>query len=216
MVKIVTPSVRVVFHYPTEWEEPDHAYGITFDQLEHLEKCGRICYKSEDKITEGSDKKFVSMLKRKQHLSVIEHCVATAWIVAPISLTRELIRHRLASFSEQSTRYCNYGKDKFGGIGVIQPPFKLKGSIKRWRHVMNVAEEEYLALVADGEPPELARSVLPLCLKTEIVMTANLRQWMHVFEMRCAPSAHPEIRALMTDAREQFRIEHPELFGEPK
>jgi thymidylate synthase ThyX len=127
--------------------------------------------------------------------------------------SHELVRHRLASFAMESTRYCNYAKDKFNNqISVIEPPFTKEGSNRIWRETVQVIEDTYMRLTDNGEPPQLARAVLPISLKTEIWATANLREWQHIFNLRCAKAAHPQIRALMLEALEQFAVEIPPMF----
>lgn len=127
-----------------------------------------------------------------------------------------MVRHRIAAYSQESTRYCNYSKDKFGReITVIRPLF-LKEGTKRyqyWLRGCKDAESAYFDMLDDGATPQEARSVLPNSLKTEIVMTANLREWKHVFELRCAEQAHPQIRQLMIPLRDEMIKILPEIFA---
>lgn len=185
--------------------------------LKNIEAAGRVCYKSEDKITEDSAAKFVGMILGRGHESVIEHASATVRFICDRGVTHELVRHRLASYSQESTRYANYSKDKFGNeITVIRPVFWEKGSVEydRWEQAMLAAEASYLDMIASGARPEEARSVLPNSLKTEIVMTTNLREWRHVFRLRCAGPAHPQIRQVMLPLLDEFNRLMPGLFAD--
>jgi thymidylate synthase (FAD) len=185
--------------------------------LKHIEAAGRTCYKSEDKITPDSAAKFVRMILKSGHESVVEHASATVRFVCDRGVTHELVRHRLAAYSQESTRYANYSKDKFGNeISVIRPIFWKEGTdvYARWERAMADAERAYLELVEAGARPEEARSVLPNSLKTEIVMTANLREWRHVFKLRCAGPAHPQIREIMLPLLDEFNRRMPAVFGD--
>ena len=185
--------------------------------LEHIESAGRTCYKSEDKMTPDSGRKFVKMILASGHESVIEHASATVRFVCDRGVTHELVRHRLASYSQESTRYANYSKDKFGSeITVIRPLFWKEGSPEYalWEQAMLDAERSYLALTEGGAKAQEARSVLPNSLKTEIVMTANLREWRHVFRLRCAGPAHPQIREIMLPLLDDFSRRIPAVFDD--
>lgn len=180
-----------------------------------LEEAGRICYKSEDKMTDDSAGAFVLKIIRLGHESVLEHEKLTARIICDRGVSHELVRHRLASYSQESTRYCNYGKDGFGGeITVIRPCFLLEGSPawRTWECAMNEAECGYFEMLNDGCTPQEARSVLPNSLKTEVVMTANLREWRHFFKLRCAPAAHPQMREVAKMLLEEARAALPAIF----
>ena len=125
-------------------------------------------------------------------------------------------RHRIASFSQESTRYCNYGKEQFdNGVTFIKPCFWENGSVRYnlWARYCQAAEEPYLALITTGSSPQEARSVLPNSTKTEIVITANPREWLHIFDLRCAESAHPQMRELMRPMRAAFIAKWPSIFG---
>ena len=181
--------------------------------LELIEKAGTTCYKSEDKISQGSALKFVKMLKESGHESVIEHAVASARFVTNRGVTHELVRHRLASFSQESTRYVRYG----GDMEFITPVWWHSWSSDErniWKKAMMSAEKEYLALLKAGSRPEQAREVLPNSLKTEIVMTANLREIYHILSLRCSKKAHPQMRALMLDFLEGMHETVPVIFND--
>lgn len=185
--------------------------------LKKIEKSGRICYKSESKITPDSASKFVQMILSKGHESVIEHCSITARVICDRGVTHELVRHRLASYSQESTRYCNYsGK----GLTVIEPSFwdKLDNkSLKKrnvWLAAMRCVEGAYNTLIYMGATPQEARSVLPNSLKTEIVMTMNLREWRHFFKLRTAKAAHPQMRDVAVLLYDEIKKKLPVIFDD--
>ncbi len=186
---IVEPSFTIL--HPTSKEEARTA-------LRRVEFAGRICYKSEDRIADDSYIRFIQMLIQRGHWSVIEHATMTAHLVTSRGVTHELVRHRIASYSQESTRYCNYNQGRFGGeITVIAPPELSGEELVTWQEGMRAAECAYLELIGRGASPQIARGVLPNDLKAEIVVTANLREWHHLFSMRAAPNAHPHIRHVM-------------------
>ena len=158
--------------------------------LKKIEKCGRVCYKSEDRITDDSCKKFVAGLIKSGHESVLEHVSITVKFIISRAIANEIVRHRLASYSQESTRYCNY-KD---GIQVVMPEVV----VNQYAYIdaCQQAEDAYLELLNEENRPEIARGVLPNDLKTELIMTANLREWRHFFKMRCDYHAHPEMRRI--------------------
>lgn len=179
-----------------------------------IERCGRVCYKSEDRITPESGAAFVRMIRDRGHFSVLEHATATVLFVIDRGVSHELVRHRIASFSQESTRYCNYGKKKHGGeITVIKPPGIPATEEHYWRSACERAEDSYLGLLRFGVSPQIARSVLPTCLKTEIAVTANFREWMHIFDLRTSKAAHPQIRDVMVQARDLLACKAPSVFG---
>lgn len=212
-MRLIKPSWKI------EWLKPRE------EILKSLELFGRTCYKSEERIQEGSAEKFCRMLLGRNHLSVIEHESMSVRFVCDRGVTHELVRHRLASFSQESTRYCNYGSDH---VTFVIPPWVvvepglyvtdrsvcdiLPTADYRWFLSMRLVEDDYKRLLGLGWTPQQARSVLPNSLKTEIVMTANLREWMHVFAMRCQGSAHPQMRELMVPLYQRMSRELPELF----
>lgn len=183
--------------------------------LQRLEQCGRVCYKSEDKITEESAEKFVKMLIERGHESVLEHCTLSVKLTCDRGVSHELVRHRLASYSQESTRYCNYGKDKFGGeITFIKPStFNKDDSPYRiWARAMQTAETAYFDLLGEGCTPQEARSVLPNSVKTEIIVTANIREWREILRQRTSDAAHPDMRYLMRPLLRKMIDEFPVLF----
>lgn len=169
--------------------------------LKRLEECGRVCYKSEDHISEESAEKFIRGIIKRGHEAVLEHCSFTVKFICDRGVSHEIVRHRMASYCQESTRYCNYSKDKFNDeITVIEPLFlepETEG-YQIWRESCEKAESSYFQLLGWGCTPQEARSVLPNSLKTEVVMTANIREWRHFLKLRCSPAAHPQMREVAT------------------
>jgi len=185
--------------------------------LARLERAGRVCYRSEGRATADSAGPFVRSLIRRGHLSVIEHENLSLHFICDRGVSHELVRHRLASFSQESTRYVNYGQGPEGrGLVVVKPLFFKEGSEKyaRWLGAMEAAEAAYLDLLAFGATAQEARTVLPHSLKTEIVVTANMREWRHILSLRCGPAAHPQMREIMNLVRVRFQALLPEIFGD--
>lgn len=184
--------------------------------LQLIERAARTCNKSECKITSESAGDFVRKIAQvKKHVCVIEHASVTIRFICDRGVTHEIVRHRIAAYSQESTRYCNYSKDQFGKeITVIQPPFWPVASAPwmQWKSACEGAEANYFALLEQGASAQEARSVLPNSLKTEIVMTANLREWRHVLLLRCAKAAHPQMQQLMRPVLAEFQKYLPELF----
>ena len=185
--------------------------------LQNLELAGRTCYKSEDKITKDSASGFLRRIMASGHHSVIEHASLTVRFICDRGVTHELVRHRLAAYSQESTRYANYSKDKFGSeITVIRPIFWKPGAKAyiAWERAMQQAEDAYFELLNQGARPQEARSVLPNSLKTEIVMTANLREWRHVISLRAQKAAHPQIREIMLPLLVELKEKMPVVFDD--
>lgn len=185
--------------------------------LKQIELAGRTAYKSEDKITEDSSKDFVGMILKRGHLSVIEHQSVTVRIICDRGVSHEIVRHRLAAYTQESTRYCNYSKGKFGNeITVIEPVFwdKDDEKYKVWRSAMKHSEICYNRLIELGATPQEARSVLPNSLKTEIVITMNLREWRHFFTMRTSQAAHPQMREIAVPLLSEFKRRIPIIFDD--
>ena len=185
--------------------------------LKQIETAGRTCYKSEDKISADSSAGFVKRIIKSGHHSVIEHISVSVRFICDRGISHEIVRHRLAAYSQESTRYANYSMNKFGNeITVIKPYFWPEDSLEylEWKKAMENAEQSYLKLLKSGARPEQARSVLPNSLKTEIVMTCNLREWRHVLELRCSKASHPQIRELMIPLLAEFHERIPVLFDD--
>lgn len=198
---IIKPSVKV--------EDID---GIAM--LKRIEKAGRTCYKSEKNITEDSAKSFVSNLIKNGHESVIEHEKITVTIVCDRGISMEIVRHRLASYSQESTRYVDY-KSSEGHMQFIDiQPFMNEEALKVWIETMTYIENAYNNLRKLGATPQIARSVLPNSLKTEIVMTCNLREWRHFFKVRCAKAAHPQMREVAIELLKKMKDSIPVIFDD--
>jgi thymidylate synthase (FAD) len=184
--------------------------------LRHIEKSGRTAYKSEEKITEDSSSIFIKMIMNRDHLSVIEHSIITVRVICDRGVSHEIVRHRLASYTQESTRYCNYTKGKFGNeITVIKPCFWDENDEKYiiWLDTIKQIEKSYNKLISLGATPQEARSILPNSLKTEIVITMNLREWVHFFKLRTAKTAHPQMREIAMPLLREFQKKLPEIFS---
>lgn len=185
-----------------------------------IESVARTCYKSEAQITESSSQKMVSNLVKRNHWAMLEHVCISVKFITDRGVSHEIVRHRVASYAQESTRYCNYSADKFGNeITVIKPSEFEENSFEylAWEQTCQWAENTYNALIGRGVTPQIARSVLPTCLKTEIVVTMNLREWMHFFNLRAVGTTgapHPQIKELAMPLLEVFANVFPEVFGE--
>lgn len=184
-MKTISPSFEIIGHV-----NPNEI-------LKNIESYGRVCYKSESLITEDSAGPFIRRIIKSGHESVIEHEKITVKIICDRGVTHEIVRHRIASYSQESTRYCNYSHEKFGNeLTFIKPVFWPEDTqeYKVWERQMQLIEDSYLELIQLGATPEQARSILPNSLKTEIVVTMNLREWRHFFRLRTSKRAHPQMR----------------------
>lgn len=185
--------------------------------LKRIEKAGRTCYKSEARITTESAENFVRTLIERGHESVLEHENITVRFICDRGISHEIVRHRLASFSQESTRYCNYSNDRFGSeVTFIKPCFlaERKMTYWIWCNTMDLAERAYSDMLEDGCTPQEARSVLPNSTKTEIVMTANLREWRHFLKLRTAKAAHPQMRELTVPLLHELQKQIPVVFDD--
>lgn len=185
--------------------------------LKKIEKAGRVCYKSEDNITEDSAKKFVGNIIKSGHESVIEHEKVTVKFVCDRGVSHEIVRHRIASYSQESTRYCNYTKDKFDGqLTFIKPSFwnEEDDAYQVWETAMLGIEQDYRFLIKEGAKPEEARTILPNSLKTEIIVTMNLREWRHFFKLRTSKRAHPQMREVAIPLLKEFQKQIPVVFDD--
>ena len=188
-------------------------------ELQHIEKIARVCYKSENLITEDGEsaKKMVKMLRNKGHEAMIEHSMLAVKFIVDRGISHELVRHRIASFAQESTRYCNYSKDKFGKeITVIEPCFfsPLSDSYTFWKHAMESAEAHYFSLLDSGATPQEARSVLPNSTKTEIIITTNYREWRAFFKLRTAKASHPQMREVTIPLLKELKEKLPIIFDD--
>ena len=186
---------------------------ITPNPEMQIEIAGRTCYKSEDRITSDSAREFCRKLRKSGHHAMLEHASASFRIVTDRGITHEIVRHRLASYAQESTRYCNYSKDKFGTeCTFIEPPEMPYAQRFVWEQSCKEAEEKYLQMIDYCASPQIARSVLPNCLKTEIVMTANLREWRHFIKLRGSMAAHPQIRPIALNIHTVLMEHAPSVF----
>lgn len=189
-----------------------------------IEKIGRVCYKSEHLITDDSAEGFICRVLKRGHESVIEHESITVKVICDRGVTHEIVRHRLASYTQESSRYCRYSSDKFGNqITVIDiasgfnydlnnPDHLRKYEI--WKSAMEFTEKAYMDMLEAGATPEEARSVLPNSLKTELVMTMNIREWRYFFKMRVDKAAHPQMREVASIIYEEFKEKLPVFFND--
>ena len=183
--------------------------------LELIELAGRTCYKSESRIAVGSAEKFTKMILELGHETVLEHISASVRFITNRGVTHELVRHRLASYSQESTRYVRYHDQ----ITFIKPvwwddPEYPEANKRHWTQAMEQAEQNYLTALKNGDKPEQAREMLPHSIKVEIVMTTNLREWRHIFNLRCTKASHPQMRALMLDCLAGFAKDMPVIFDD--
>ena len=209
-MKIVNASHEVILPYK-DWKTAHDTI------LKMIEKAGRTCYKSEDKITPESASKFVRNIIKHGHEAMLEHASITVRFTVDRGVSHELVRHRVASFAQESTRYCNYSQDKFGNEITVVRPLWLKDGLAKdlWETACENAEESYFSLLAEGWTPEEARTVLPNSLKTEVVMTANIREWRHFFRLRALGETgkpHPQMEEVALSLLSDLQIHLPELF----
>ena len=184
---------------------------------EIINSAGRTSHKSNPVSSEDIRRFVDDIVNNWNHLSVLEHCSMSAILITDRGVSHEIVRHRIASFTQESTRYCDYSRDRFDNeVTFIEP---IWGADEDWTRAMHYAEKVYLILLSKGQTPQQARSVLPNSLKTEIFITANMREWRLIFEQRCiSKAAHPQVRELMLPLYQQARERYPEIFdlGEPE
>lgn len=202
-MKIVEPYIEV---------EPINGIEI----MKKIEKACRTCYRSEGNITEDSYKRLLQNCITRGHESVLEHEKVSVRINADIGVYKDLTRHRIASFSIESTRYCNYGKDKFDNeIKFIKPCNIEEGTelYEKWHNACKEIENNYMEMVELGATPDQMRMILPHSTASEIAMTANIREWKHILELRTTTHVHPAVRQVMIPLLLYFKEEMPEIFG---
>lgn len=188
----------------------NYKYKDPMDLLQDIERIGRVCYKSEHRITSSSAAPFVRSIIERGHESVLEHISITVRFITDRAIANELVRHRIAAYSQESTRYCNY-KDK---IEFIYPKNVSDKQLQLIMEACACAATTYQALIADGATPEVARDVLPLCTKTELIATYNLREWRHILRLRTDKAAHPKMRELMQTLLQFFQGLVPIIFDD--
>lgn len=204
-MKLIKPSVEILTPIDTQ------------DVYKTIEKVARTCYKSEDKITDDSAERMVKTLIKSGHEAMIEFFDITVKFTCDRITSQSIVRHRLGSFAQESTRYCNYSKDKFDcEITFIQPHWYQnevnESKLHAFVSTLGYTEQRYMELIALGFSPEDARAVLPNALKTEINVKFNLREWRHFFGLRCHHTAHPDIQALAKDLLTQLYNKLPVVF----
>ena len=206
-MKVINPSFEILT-------------PITGNELKLIEAAGRTCYKSENNITDESSKRFVAALIKRGHEAMLEHSFLSIRFICDRGVSHELVRHRLASFAQESTRYCNYNKDKFGNeLTFIKPLFFEPNTddYRVWENAMEQAEYRYMQLIQNGRTPQEARSVLPNSVKTEVVMSTNYREWRHFFKLRAARvtgPAHPQMEELTRPLLEELKKLIPAVFDD--
>lgn len=184
---------------------------------QRVERIGRVCYKSEDRITDTSASDFIEKITRLGHGSILEHGNISVKFIVDRGVSHELVRHRIAAISQESTRYVNYSKGKYEEqITVIEPFFfhSVSGGYSFWKESCEKSELCYMNLISMGYTPQEARSVLPNSLKTEVWMTCNLREWRHILQLRSSKKAHPQMRQVMSPLVAFLAKELPEVFGD--
>lgn len=202
---IIKPSIEILDKITPE------------DILKKLELCGRVCYKSENKITSDSAIRFISNIIKSGHESVLEHVSFSVKFICDRGVSHEIVRHRIASYSQESTRYCNYSKGDFGSqITVIEPLYLEPGTkaYNIWKAACELSEQMYFKLLDEGCTAQEARAVLPNSLKTEIVMTANIREWRYFLKLRTSSAAHPQIREIADMLLDELHFMLPVLFDD--
>ena len=205
MVRIVDPGYEI-------WTQLDGDYILKF-----IEKCARNCYKSEGAITDDSAAKMVRKLIELGHTAMLEHFNITVKITCDLGCYKDITRHRHVSYAIESTRYCNYFKDKFGSeITVVKPCHIQEGTemYKAWYDGVCAIEQQYMKMCALGAKADQARMLLPHSVKADVVMTANLREWRHVLSLRTAPAAHPTVQQIMKALLNEFKQHIPVVFDD--
>lgn len=187
----------------------------TENAYEVIEEAARECYQSKHKIEKGSAEPFCAMLLRRNHTAMFDHAYKSFRFVVNRGVSHEMVRHRLAAFAQESSRYCNYSKGRFGGeISIIKQNCHdfTQEQLNRREELFKHIEEVYCEETDEGIPPQIARDVLPLCLKTSIVMTCDFTEWRHVLKLRTTKKAHPQIKVVMDEVLKWFLDNYPACF----
>ena len=206
-MKIIEPNVEILSN-------------INEDEiLKHLELCARNCYKSESNITEDTTSaiKMINKLIELDHTAMLEHFNITIKLLCDVGTYKDLTRHRHCSFAIESTRYCNYSKGKFGNeISVIKPcnMDENSGIYHTWLKAMNDMERAYMQMAEIGATPDQLRMILPHSTAASVILTANIREFRHIFNLRCAKAAHPSVRQIMLMTLNEFHNKIPVLFDD--
>lgn len=223
-MKILSPSYKILTKIS--------AGGVK--ELKQIEKIARVCYKSEDKISADGEsaKKMISGLIKSNHLAMLEHSILSVLFTVDRGISHELVRHRMSSFAQESTRYCDYSSGKFGGdcqfIDITDSfPFdpkmsmaklaKIENVLTEWESALQDAEKHYKNMIGMGASPQIARSVLPNSTKTDITVTANYREWRHIFELRAVGTTgkpHPQMQEIMIPLLKDVSSKIPIVFDD--
>lgn len=205
IIKVGKPSVKIISKVDGE------------EALKLIERAGRLCYHSEDKITDNSAENFVKARLAQGHEAIIEHYGFSALFICDRGVANEINRHRLTSQNMSSTRYINYTNTRHKDeLVFIRPPKMNFSQSEIWKNACTYAAQSYYGLIQNGARPEIARSVLPLSLQCKLVVTANLREWRHFFKLRTDKAAHPQLRELATDLLNQCKEIFPIIFDDIK
>ncbi|MBR2430476.1 FAD-dependent thymidylate synthase [bacterium] len=203
-MKIIEPSIEVQYFNGEQI-------------MKNIERACRTCYRSEDKISNESYKTLLKNCITRGHESVMEHEKITVRMICDIGVYKDLTRHRIASFSIESTRYCNYGKDKFDNEIKFIKPCNINDDSDLyafWKHTMERIEMNYIHMSENGATPDQMRMILPHSTAAEVCMTANIREWRHILDLRTKKMTHPSIRQILIPLLLLFKTEMPELFGD--
>ena len=212
-IEIIGPHVDFPMQHPISEQK----------LLRSIERAARVCYKSEDKITDDSARKMVKNLIKSGHLAMLEHESISMIFTCDRGVSHEIVRHRVASYAQESTRYCNYSKGKFGNVIKVINPYYGFGDIMTenmiiaWKHGCNEAAKSYFKMIEEGAQPQFARDVLPTSTATTIVVTMNIREWRHFFELRSLGTTgapHPQMRCLADEALNKMYSNYPTLFSD--
>ena len=195
------------------WIKVENFDGVKI--MKRIERACRTCYRSEDKISEESYKNLLTNCLNRGHESVLEHEKITVRIYSDIGTYKDLTRHRFASFSVESTRYCSYNKDKYGNeIAVVNPVYmEDKEVFETWKKAIEDMEKAYMKMKELGASTDMCREILPHSTAAEYTMTANIREWKHILELRTTNHVHPAIRQVLIPLLLLFKEQMPEIFG---
>ena len=187
--------------------------------LKQIEEIARTCYRSEDKITADgkSAEQIVKALVNAGHWAMLEHATISMRYLSNIAAYKDLTRHRHGSYAIESTRWCSYNKGKFGSeIKFLDPVEIPKDSLKYqvWLNSMEQAETNYMNLASMGAKPDELSLVLPQSTAAEFVITANLREWNHIFRLRAVGHSRPCVQQIMQPTLAMFHKEIPIVFDD--
>ena len=196
------------------WIKVENFDGVKI--MKRIERACRTCYRSEDKISDESYKNLLTNCLNRGHESVLEHEKITVRIYSDIGTYNDLTRHRFASFSVESTRYCSYNKDKYGNeITVVNPVYmEDKEVFETWKKAIEDMEKAYMKMKELGASTDMCREILPHSTAAEYTMTANIREWKHILELRTTNHVHPAIRQVLIPLLLLFKEQMPEIFGD--